>query len=171
MEEKALNEFHAGVDGRLLTGDEANITQTGNVMRSLIHSLNLKDSPDLSRDFVIKGGKSVRIWPGDKYDFRWHRLKPRTLRYDEVSDDDTLKSIRGLTVVPVFKIQMMVGRDTGDPEEIALMSGTASLRVMKRHTWKKTTSHLSLLGIGNTMNAAFTNGGEGPTDEVDQADL
>jgi hypothetical protein len=168
VEEFAMARFHEGVESRTSDTGDAYVSVSGKTVFTRIMSLNPKDSPTLRDHFYIKPGKAGKLQSGDVANFRWKRKKPKTISYEEIFDDDSYKAKPGLTVIPVFKIQAALGHDITTNTTQGTLSGVVNMRSFKRHTWKKSSGHLSLLAVGGVTNN--TGSFENPTPDLMKED-
>lgn len=170
------NTFRNGLDERMLDADETAYFGTPSTVNttSQLHSIHPYDSTTLKNYCRIINGKSFMLMPGDESYFEWKRRKPYFAKGDIFKQDDTGKqeAIPYLTVVPMFKVRMAMGRDvTNQTTEQAYMSGQLNIREIKRFTFKAVVEPgRSVLGVNAVARATSTFGLEGFTEMDEKAD-
>ena len=124
--------------------------------------------PNMLRAWKIKGGRGGWVQPGQTIEIKYNRKKSRYVRNMDIDTTQGKVCIRGLTVIPLLKVHMAVGRDTGAGTigEHMAMDGYAHCQVFKRITFKNIIERARpLIAYTEGKLLTFTTGGEGPTDD------
>lgn len=153
-----------GWKARMLDADETTVslTESASAVSSKMQGLSLYMSSALCEKYKIYAGKGIMLEPGKTVRMKFS-TGIKKIRYRELSDLQQY-AFGKHTIVPVFKVNMSLGMDTGNQNECATLDGYFHCEWARRVTMKYLTSHKPLIAVVNGKRTAFTNGGEGPTD-------
>lgn len=173
---KVIEYLYNGWNDRMLAADVAAVLgyagAGSNNISSKVASTDPMQAYRLRMAFKVKRGKGGWIKPGGIVNFKWNTYgRDRAIRYEIIKDDSNHKSVPGLTVVPLFRVQMMTGVDTGAASVFRPMDGYLHMKIYKKITYKFVDLKPALMAVQNSKSvAAITGDLVGPTEYADLAD-
>lgn len=170
----AIDKLYEGWHNILLDTDEsavslANPAGANSNLSTTMKTLSLYHSQPLRDLFQIRRGKSRWLQAGQSLTASYSTRKPRRMNLNLINDDN-VKTRRGLTVIPMIRVYMSLGRDSTTESQIAQLTGNVHAQYLKKITWRYNNPHQPLMALTDSKNDTFTVGGQAPADDVMAAD-